>query len=279
MESIDHTVDTVVLFLHAAVMCFQTDTDDQASYVLTAVELGLVFLNSLSSKIVASEHKLTAICLHAEQLKGLLNLNDKHSQTQCPLDGNSHSIGKSCTGDEENNIESEEEIMQYVILLLFSVTLISKLPECWNRVEEGEIRDDSKQAVVEEETSCWLSSSCVHLLEDHLLMGIYSTALHESFTRHYKSVSVSYDFHFHSQEFYFQVCSFHNFVSYKDALSCLQYFQNVDVLYRFILIGLYSFIIIIKIIHEYLTHIGLTVCVYLLRYFNFKAVKFPKTSS
>jgi hypothetical protein len=171
-------------------MCFQTDVDDQASCALTAVKLCLVFLNCLSSKIAASEHKLTAICLHAEQLKGLLNLNNKHSQTQCPLNGNSQRIGKLCTGDEEDNVESEEEITQYVVLLLFSITLISKLPECWNLVEEDEIKDDSKQADVKEETLCWLSSSDIHLLEDHLLMAIYSIALCESFIRHYKSVSV-----------------------------------------------------------------------------------------
>jgi hypothetical protein len=179
----------VVSFLHAAVICFQTDTDDQASCVLTAVKLCLVFLNCLSSKIAASEHKLTAVCLYAEQLKGLLNLN-KFSQRQHSFDGSSQSIGKSYTGDKEDAMELEEEITQYVLLLLFSVTLISKLPECWNPVEEDEIKDDSKQADVKEETLCWLSSSDIHLLEDHLLTAIYSIALCESFIRHYKSVSV-----------------------------------------------------------------------------------------
>lgn len=185
MVSIDHNVDTVVSFLHAAVMCFPTDTDDQASCALTVVKLCLVFLNSLSSKIGASEHALTAVCLHAEHLKGLLNLNNKNLQAQCPVHGNSHNIWKSYTGNDDNKSE-EELVVQYVILLLFSITLISKLPECWNLVQEGEIKDDSEQADVKEAV---LSSSDIHLLEDHLLTAIYSIALCESFTRHYKSVS------------------------------------------------------------------------------------------
>jgi hypothetical protein len=180
MASIDHIVATVVSFLRAAAFCFLTDIDDQASCATTVVKLCLIFLNCLSSKLAAREHKLTAICLYAEQLKGLLHLSTKHSQMKCPLDG---------TEDGEGAVEPDEEIVQYVLLLLFSITLILKLPESWNVVEEEEKEDDSKEGATRE--ICWLSSSDIHLLKDHLLTAIYSIALWESFTRHYKSVSLT----------------------------------------------------------------------------------------
>lgn len=178
---------TVVSFLHAAARCFPA-SDDQASSSSTALKLCLIFLNCLSSKLAAREHKLTAICLYAENLKGLLNVNTKHLQTKYLLDENHQNIGKLCTEDGEDAVESEEEIIQYIILLLFSVTLISKLPESLKLTDEEEIKDDLEQDDDKGQMSC----SEVGLLEHHLLTAVYSIAICESFIRHYKSVSIFY---------------------------------------------------------------------------------------
>lgn len=139
----------------------------------------------MSTKLAAREHKLTAVCLYAENLKGLLNVNTKHLQTKCLLGENQQSTGKSCI-DGEDAVESEEEIIQYIILLLFSVTLISKLPENLNQTDEEEIEVDSEQEDFKGQMSC----IDVCLLEDHLLTAVYSIAVCESFIRHYKSVSL-----------------------------------------------------------------------------------------
>lgn len=139
----------------------------------------------MSSKLAAMEHKLTAVCLYAENLKGLLNVNTKHLQIKYLLDENHQNTGKSCI-DGEDAVESEEEIIQYIILLLFSVTLISKLPESLNQTDEEEIKVDSEQEDFKGKMPC----SDVYLLEDHLLTALYSVAVCKSFIRHYKSVSL-----------------------------------------------------------------------------------------
>ncbi|XP_023714743.1 uncharacterized protein LOC111868392 isoform X3 [Cryptotermes secundus] len=168
-------------FLHAAARCFQAD-NDHASISSTVLKLCLIFLNCMSSKLATREHKLTAVCLYAENLKGLLNVNIKHLQTKYLLDENHQSTGKSCI-DGEDAVESEEEIVQYIILLIFSVTLISKLPGSLNKRDEEEIKVDSEQ----EDFMGKISFSDVCLLEDHLLTALYSIAVCESFIRHYKS--------------------------------------------------------------------------------------------
>jgi hypothetical protein len=183
-------VVTVVSFLHAAARCFPA-SDDQASSSSTVLKLCLIFLNCLSSELAAREHKLTAVCLYAEHLKGFLNVNTKHLQTKYLLDEYCQSIGKSCTEDGDDAVESEEEIIQYIILLLFSVTLISKLPESLNLTDEEEMKDDLEQDDVKRKMSC----SEAGLMEDHLLTAVYSIAICESFIRHYKSVSI---FMYHS---------------------------------------------------------------------------------
>jgi hypothetical protein len=182
-----------VSFLHAAARCFPAD-DDQASCSSTVVKLCSIFLNCLSSKLASREHKLTAVCLYAENLKGLLNVNTKHSQTKYLLDENHQGTGKSYTEDGEDGMESEEEMIQYLILLLFSITLISRLPESLNLTDEEEIKEDSEQ----EDVKGQMSSSDVCLLENHLLTAVYSIAVCESFIRHYKSVSL---FIYHSVSF------------------------------------------------------------------------------
>lgn len=182
VASVDHTVAIVMSFLDAAARCFPAD-NDQASGSSTVLKLCLIFLNCLSSKLAAREHKLTAICLYAENLKGLLNVNTKHLQTKYLLQENHQITGKSCIEDGEDEVGSVEEIIQYVMLLLFSITLISKLAENLNQADEDEIQDDSDQEDFKEKMSC----SDVCLLEDHLLTAVYSVAVCECFIRHYKS--------------------------------------------------------------------------------------------
>jgi hypothetical protein len=182
--SVDHAVVIVLHFLHAAARCFPVY--DQASSSSAVLKLSLIFLNSMSSKLAARECKLTAICLYAKILKGFPNVNTKHLQTQYLCDENHQSTGESCTEGKGDAVESEEEFVQYMVLLLFSVTLISKLPESLNLTDEEEIKDDSEQDDIKRK----MSHSDVSLLEVHLLGAVYSMAVCESFNRHYKSVSL-----------------------------------------------------------------------------------------
>jgi hypothetical protein len=140
----------------------------------------------VSSEFAAREQKVTAVCLYAENMKGLLNHTTKHSYTKHLFSANSQNTGKSCTENGEDAVGSEKEIVQYVMLLLFSVTLISKLRESLNSVDKEEIKDDVREEYIQLE----MSSSDIHLLEDHILTAIYSVALCKSFVRHFKSVSL-----------------------------------------------------------------------------------------
>ena len=176
---------TVVSFLRTAARCLPVDTDDLESCLSTVVKLCSVFLDCLSSEFAAREQKVTTVCLYAENLKGLLNHITRHSCTKYLFNANPQNTGKSCTENGEHAVDSEKEIVQYVILVLFSVTLISKLPESLNLVDKDEIKDD----VMEEDIKQGMSSSDIHLLEDHILTAIYSVALCKSFISHFKSVS------------------------------------------------------------------------------------------
>jgi hypothetical protein len=139
----------------------------------------------LSSEFAAREQKVTAVCLYAENLKGLLNHITRHSHTKYLFNTNTQNTGKSCFENGEDTVDSEKEVVQYVILLLFSVTLISKLPESLNLFDKDEIKD----GVTEEDIKQEMSSSDIYLLEDHILTAIFSVALCKSFIRHFKSVS------------------------------------------------------------------------------------------
>jgi hypothetical protein len=178
-------VAAVVSFLRTAARCLPTDTDDQESCLSTVVKLCSVFLDCLSSEFATREQKVTAICLYAENVKGLLNHIPKHAHTKYLFDANPKSTGKSCTESGEDATSSEKEIVQYVILLLFSVTLISKLPESLKVLDNEEVKDDFK----EDDVKQGMSSSDIRLLEDHILTAIYSVSLCKSFIRHFKSVS------------------------------------------------------------------------------------------
>lgn len=174
---------TVVSFLHTSARCVPIDIGDLESCLSTVVKLCSVFLDCLSSVFAAREQKVTAVCLYAENLKGLLNHITRYSHTKYLFSTNPQS-GKSSENGEDT-VGSEKEIVQYVILLLFSVTLISKLPESLNLFDKDEIKDD----VTEEDVKQEMSSSDIRLLEDHILTAIYSVALCKSFIRHFKSVS------------------------------------------------------------------------------------------
>ena len=176
---------TVVSFLRTSARCLPIDICDLESSLSTVVKLCSVFLDYLSSEFAAKEQKLTAVCLYAEKLKGLLNRITRHSHTKYLFNTNPQSTGKSCSANCEDTVGSEKEIVQYVILLLFSVTLISKLPESLNLFDKDEIKD----GITEEDIKQEMSSSDIHLLEDHILTAIYSVALCKSFIRHFKSVS------------------------------------------------------------------------------------------
>jgi len=181
---IDHIVATVVSFLHTSATCVPIDIGDLESCLSTVVKLCSVFLDCLSSEFAAREQKITAVCLYAENLKGLLNHITRQSHTKYLFNTNPQSTGKSSENGEDT-VGPEKEIVQYVILLLFSVTLISKLPESLNLLDKDEMKDD----VTEEDVKQEMSSSDIHLLEDHILTAIYSVALCKSFIRHFKSVS------------------------------------------------------------------------------------------
>ena len=176
---------TVVSFLRTSARCFPIDIGDLESCLSAVVKLCSVFLDCLSSEFAAREQKVTAVCLYAENLKGMLHHITKHSGTKYLFNTNSQSTGKSYSENDEDTVGSEKEIVQYVVLLLFSVTLISKLPESLNLFDKDEIKDD----VTEEDIKQEMSSSDIHLLEDHILTAIYSVALCKSFIRHFKSVS------------------------------------------------------------------------------------------
>jgi hypothetical protein len=178
-------VATVVSFLRIAAACLPTDAGDLESCLSPVVKLCSVFLDCLSSEFAAREQKVTALCLYAENMKGLLNHTTKHSHAKHLFSANSQNTGKSCTENGEDAVGSEKEIVQYIILLLFSVTLISNIPESLNPVDQEEINDDVKEEYVKQE----MSSSGIHLLEDHILTATYSVALCKSFIRHFKSVS------------------------------------------------------------------------------------------
>jgi len=178
-------VATVVSFLHTSARCLPIDSSDLESCLSTVVKLCSVFLDCLSSEFAAREQKVTSVCLYAENLKGLLNHITRHSHTKYLFSMNTQSTAKSCFENGEDTVGSEKEIVQYVILLLFSVTLISKLPESLNLFDKDEIKDD----VTEEDIKQEMSSNDIHLLEDHILTAIYSVALCKSFIRHFKSVS------------------------------------------------------------------------------------------
>jgi len=178
-------VATVVSFLCTSARCLPVDIDDLESCLSTVVKLCSVFLDCLSSEFAAREQKVTAVCLYAENLKGLLNHITRHSHTKHLFNTNPQIAGKSCSENGEGTVGSEKEIVQYVVLLLFSATLISKLPESLNLFDKDEIKDD----VTEEDIKQEMSSSDIHLLEDHILTAIYSVALCKSFIRHFKSVS------------------------------------------------------------------------------------------
>ena len=176
---------TVVSFLRTSARCLPVDTEDLESCLSTVVKLSSVFLDCFSSEFAAREQKLTAVCLYAENLKGLLNHITRHSHTKYLFSTSPQSTGKSCSENGEDTVGSEKEIVQYVVLLLFAVTLISKLPESLNLFDKDEIKDD----VTEEDVKQEMSSSDIHLLEDHILTAVYSVALCKSFIRHFKSVS------------------------------------------------------------------------------------------
>lgn len=163
IELIDHITSTVIVFLQAAVNCFPADVEENSSLVSTSIKLCAYFLSSLSSVLDDKARDLTVICMCAEQMKGLLNFS-----TKCVTESNRSSI-----------VNSEIEIVQYMILLVFSVTLVSKLPDSWNIVE---VEDN-----VEEKRLQRISDDDIHYLKNHLLTIVYSIGICESFSRHYKS--------------------------------------------------------------------------------------------
>ena len=160
-EIIDHIASMVIAFIQAAVKCFPLDVEEDTSLASAAVKLCTCFLDSLTSIADERALDLTTTCVYAEQVKGLLNFSAK------------------CSAESSSSvIRSEADVEQYMTLLVFTVTLMSRLPETW---DDGEDEEKKLQTI---------SSEDIRHLKDSLLSIIYAVGICESFSRHYKSVSI-----------------------------------------------------------------------------------------
>lgn len=169
-------------FLSAAVKCFPTNIEDKLSIKFATASLCVVFLNCLSTKLAVRQQNVTVTCLYAEQLKGLLKYSSRSQQMK---------LINLKRDDEKEKVDSEVQVVEFIILALFSVTLISKLSDIWDEADQEE-NCGSEQGDVEGDTSNQLSISDVKIIEEHLISALYSIAVCESFTKHYKSVSIPY---------------------------------------------------------------------------------------
>ncbi|KAJ9575352.1 hypothetical protein L9F63_025698, partial [Diploptera punctata] len=163
METIDHISSTVIAFIQAAVNCFPDDVEEKTSLTSTSAKLCLCFLSSLITILDERAEDLTTICTYTEQIKGLLNFN-----TECAAGSN------SCS-----SINSVADIVQYVTLLVFSVTLISKLPESWVSADDEDIDEEKRVRMI--------SSYDIYLLINPVLTIVYSVGICESFSSLYRS--------------------------------------------------------------------------------------------